>query len=555
MRVQPRHENGIVRKMNVSLRASTSCAMIQGLLRPDCYPHPAEHIEMLETHISWVFLAGAYAYKVKKPVDLGFVDFTSLERRHHFCDEELKLNRRLAPQLYLDVVEIHGSPDAPRINGPGPLLDYALRMRRFPQEALASRLLTDGRLTPALLDRLALRIAAFHEELPAATAGAPFGTCASVLQDACQNFEEIASLSRASRDSHLLARLRDWTEREFVVHYSDFRGRRASGMTRECHGDLHLRNIALIDGELVPFDCIEFNPGLRWIDVMSDVAFLFMDLLDRGADALAWRFLNTYLGEKGLYSSLTVLRFYLVYRATVRAKVHLMRARQAHVSHEESVRLMRLYRTYLELALRCTSLGRPAIVLMHGLSGSGKSTIALSLAQELGGVRIRSDLERKRLARLTWSAQTGSPIAGGLYGQDATQATYSRLTDAARAVVAAGHTAIVDAAFLMRAQRRALVELAARIRVPIVLVDVRAPRQLLRSRILSRAEAGTDPSEASLEVLEHQIATADPVLASENLPVIRVDGRKPLEPAALTAISSRIFAGRTVAEVRAISTA
>jgi predicted kinase len=158
----------------------------------------------------------------------------------------------------------------------------------------------------------------------------------------------------------------------------------------------------------------------------------------------------------------------------------------------------------------------------------------------LGGVRIRSDRERKRLARLTWTAQTGSPVAEGLYGQDATQATYSRLTDAARAVVAAGHTAIVDAAFLMRAQRRALVELAARIRVPIVLVDVRAPRQLLRSRILSRAEAGTDPSEASLEVLEHQIATADPVLASENLPVIRVDGRKPLDPAALTAISSRL---------------
>ena len=143
-------------------------------------------------------------------------------------------------------------------------------------------------------------------------------------------------------------------------------------MTRECHGDLHLRNIALIDGELVPFDCIEFNPGLRWIDVMSDVAFLFMDLLDRGADALAWRFLNTYLAEKGLYSSLTVLRFYLVYRATVRAKVHLMRARQAHVSHEESVRLIRLYRTYLALARRCTSLGRPAIVLMLWAVGLGQ---------------------------------------------------------------------------------------------------------------------------------------------------------------------------------------
>ncbi len=299
---------------------------------------------MLETHISWVVLAGAYAYKIKKAVNLGFCDFATLEKRRTACEEELRLNRRLAPRLYIDVVEIRGTPEAPRIDGPGPVLEYAVRMHRFPQEALASRMLAEGRLTRELMDALALDVARFHAALPSAPPESAFGTAASALHDACENFDQIEALLPYAREDDTLVALRDWCEREFNLQRGHIEARRAAGMIRECHGDLHLGNIVSIDGALVPFDCIEFNPRLRWIDVMSEVAFLFMDLMDRGADALAWRFLNAYLEADGAYRALAVLRFYIVYRAMVRAKVHLIRALQENAASAERSRLIKQYR-------------------------------------------------------------------------------------------------------------------------------------------------------------------------------------------------------------------
>jgi aminoglycoside phosphotransferase family enzyme/predicted kinase len=519
--------------------------MIAALLRPEVYPHPAEHIRMLETHISWVFLAGAYAYKIKKPVDLGFLDFTTIEKRRHFCDEELRLNRRLAPELYIDVVELRGQPEAPRFGGNGPLFDYALRMRRFPQKALASRMLADGRLTADLIEALAKRLARFHLALPALPPHLPHATTEVVLRDACQNFEQIAAmLSADTRGLEELAALRDWTEREFMLCYREIQRRREAGMVRECHGDLHLRNIVEVDGELVPFDCIEFNAGFRWIDVMNEVAFLFMDLLDRGADALAWRFLNAYLEENGDYAGLSVLRFYIVYRAIVRAKIHLLRACEPNVDEAESSRLRNTYASYLALAQRCTTFGRPAILLMHGLSASGKSTVALALAQELGALRMRSDVERKRLHGLPPLARTHSAVSSGLYGQDATQATYARLAEAARAVVTSGYTAIVDATFLMRRQRAVLRELADTTGAPVALVHVCTPEPRLRARIALRAAEGRDASEADLAVLDRQLATAEAITPDENIPVVTLDGRHALDAAGVAAVADCVFGAR-----------
>jgi uncharacterized protein len=530
--------------MNAPPSRITAPPVVAALLRPDAYPHPAENIEMLETHISWVFLAGVYAYKVKKAVEMGFLDFTTLEKRRQFCEEELRLNRRLLPQLYLDVVEIRGSAGALEIAGRGPVLEYAVRMRRFPQEALASRMLADGRLTRELVERLAMRMAHFHAGLSPAPPALAYGTTASVLRDACENFDQLAAMLPQRYDSDRLPMIRDWTEREFMLRYGEIHKRRDAGMTRECHGDLHLRNVVLVDGELVPFDCIEFNPGLRWIDLMSEVAFLFMDLLDRGADALAWRFMNAYLETNGMYSGLAVLRFYVVYRAMVRAKIHLIRSSQQNLVSAESSRLKDVYESYVRLAQRCTMLGRPGILLMHGFSGCGKSTIALSLAEELGAVRIRSDVERKRLHGLTPFARSHSTVSSGLYGQDATHATYTRLAEATRTVVTAGYTAIVDATFLLRAHRAELRDVAESTGVPIALLDVRAPQALLHSRLAARAANAHDPSEANLAVLEHQIATAEPVVNDEELPVLTLDGGRTLDTVAVAAISHRLFGAR-----------
>jgi aminoglycoside phosphotransferase family enzyme/predicted kinase len=451
------------------------------------------------------------------------------------------------------VVEIRGSAGALHIGGPGPVLEHALRMRRFPQEALASRMLADGRLTRDLIERLAARVAAFHATLPPVSAEQPFGTTRAVLHDVWQNFEQIGKLLPHAGLDYSLAATRDWTEREFMLRYSEIQRRRDAGMTRECHGDMHLRNIVALEGELVPFDCIEFNPALRCIDVMNEVAFLFMDLLDRGADALAWRFLNAYLEASGTYAGLEVLRFYVVYRAMVRAKVHLMRASQNNVDDAEASRLRNAYRSYLALAERCTTLGRPAILLMHGFSGCGKSTVASSLTAELGAVQVRSDVERKRLRGLAPLARTQSAVASGLYGQDATQATYAKLAEAVRTVVTAGYTVIADAAFLKRAQRAMLRDVAVSTGVPIAVVDVTAPMWLLRSRIAARAARGNDPSEASLAVLDHQLATADPIEDDEALPVIRIDGRRALDAVGVAAVLHALFSAPRVIDPLALS--
>ncbi len=519
--------------------AQTS-ALIEALLQPQCYPHTVQSVERLETHISWVFLTGPYAFKIKKPVSLGFLDFTSLEARRRYCEEELRLNRRLTPDLYLDVVEIRGSPHAPRIAGHGPVLEYAVRMRQFPQEALANRLLARGELTPELVTSFARRIAEFHAQLPPALPESLYGTPELVRHHAQDNFEQISSLLESSEAHEALEFVRDWTEREFMLRDGELRERRSAGMVRECHGDLHLGNIVLLNGELVPFDCIEFNPNLRWNDVMSEIAFVMMDLLDRGAPRLAWLFLNSYLEATGVYSGLSVLRFYLVYRAMVRAKVHLMRAQQSAADPAEQRRLMAAYRSYVELATRCAELGRPALVLMRGFSGSGKSTVAQELVQALGAVHVRSDVERKRLHGLKPMERTGSAIGSGLYGQNSTEATYARLAEAARVVARAGYTAIVDATFLQRSQRAQLRAVADALGVPLAVVDVQALDAVLRERIARRATENRDPSEATLEVLKRQTASAEPIQPDEHFAVICVNGHEDLTASAIDNLVRRL---------------
>ena len=258
----------------------------------DAFEHPAQRFEVLETHISWVVLTGDYAYKIKKPLDLGFLDFTQLAARKHFCDEELRLNRRFAPQLYLDVVAVvakRGSEASPKVFGDGNVIDYAVKMREFPQSAMASRLLPGGAISSAMIDALAEKIAAFHGEAGYAARGSPYGTQEAVITPSHENIGQLEPLLPDAESREKLALLRAWTDAEFQKHWTLFGERQTEGFVRECHGDLHLGNIVAINGELTPFDCIEFNPSFRWIDVMNEVVFLVMDFMDRGHAALVRR--------------------------------------------------------------------------------------------------------------------------------------------------------------------------------------------------------------------------------------------------------------------------
>jgi aminoglycoside phosphotransferase family enzyme/predicted kinase len=482
---------------------------------PRCYPHAVDRVELIETHISWIFLAGDYAYKLKKPVNLGFLDFSTLQARRHYCTEELRLNRRTAAELYLDVVPVAGTVDAPRIGAAGPAIDYALKMRRFPQEALADRLAARGELGPARIDAMAAVIAGFHAAIPAAPARSAFGSARSVAAPALRNIDAIEALVSDPEDHERLERLRAWTRSEAARNREAFSTRKRGGCVRECHGDLHLRNIVFLDDRPVPFDCIEFSPELRWIDVMSEVAFLVMDLLDHRLDAAAWRLLNGYLEATGDYAGLRVLRFYLVYRAMVRAKIACIRLGQARSGDGEHVSLQREYRGYLALAESLARTPQTFLILMHGLSGSGKTTVSQGLLERTGAVRVRSDVERKRLHGLAPGARGGSGFQAGLYAPAATRKTYTRLRQLARGIVESGRPALVDAAFLSRRERSAFAALARELRVPLAIVSCSAPESELRRRVQNRLAANKDASEAGMTVLERQLAVQEPLQEDE----------------------------------------
>jgi uncharacterized protein len=471
-------------------------------------------LPILETHISYVLLTGEFAYKIKKAVNLEFLDFTTLEARRFFCGEELRLNRRLAPSIYLDVVPISGTVDAPVLGGSGPALEYAVRMTQFDEEGLLSRVIARDELTATRVDALAAVVASFHATTPRAGADLPYGGLEAVMESARQNFSQLSPVVTDPGDRSKLEQLRDWTEREGATRAAAFVGRRADGFVRECHGDLHLGNIAIVDGQITLFDCIEFNAAMRWIDVMSDVAFLVMDLRDRNRLDLAGRFLSAYLESTGDYSGLQVLLFYVTYRAVVRAKIAALRMDQT-TSPDQRRDLSGECRTYLDLAVRGTQSVAPTVVITHGVTGSGKTTRAEALVESLGAIRIRSDVERKRRLGLDPMARTNSPIGGGLYTADADRQTYAHLAALTRTVVECGYTVVVDAAFLKRWQRDLLRDFAASRGLRFVIADCSAPPAALRERVMRRTERGHDASEATLAVLEHQLATEDPLSADE----------------------------------------
>jgi aminoglycoside phosphotransferase family enzyme/predicted kinase len=408
------------------------------------------------------------------------------------------------------------------MGGTGEAIEYALKMKRFPQEALADSAARRGGLGALQIDAIAAALAAFHTAAPAAPEGSAFGTPDRVAAPALENFEQIGVLAADRDGAAQLQRLRSWTLNESSRLRETFAARKRDGFVRECHGDLHLRNIVFLDGRPVPFDCIEFNPGLRWIDVMNEVAFLVMDLLEHGLNAAAWRFLNAYLETTGDHAGLRVLRYYLVYRAVVRTKVACIRARQGADPAARGASDQQ-YRDYLALAESLTAPGQRALIVMHGLAGSGKSTIAQAMLERLGALRLRSDVERKRLHGLAAQARTHADPYAGIYAPESTRLTYDRLKLLVREIVESGYPAIVDAAFLWRAERDAFRALARELKARFLIASCRAPEAVLRRRVARREAAMKDASEAGVAVLENQIATQELLGAEELMHTVPID--------------------------------
>ncbi|MDD5180399.1 MAG: AAA family ATPase [Gallionellaceae bacterium] len=493
---------------------STQRKLVAALLDGRRYPHSIKSVRLIETHISWVLLAGRYAYKIKKALDLDFLNFTTLEARRFYCDEEIRLNRRLAPEIYLDAIPVGGNPKAPEL-GAQPAIEYAVRMRRFASARQMDRLVAQGKVLPGHMDSLAATLARFHGGLPAAETGSAFGSAAAIHSAAMQNFEQLQLLLKEPADQQVVEELRHNTIIAHAACEKFFGERRAQGHVRECHGDLHLGNIVLIGHEPVPFDGIEFNPALRWIDVMNEVAFLVMDLLHRKQPELAYRFLNAYLEGTGDYSGVSVLRYYVAYRAAVRAKIGAIRASQAGLSEHDTADALATCRSYLALAGASLARRQPALIITHGLPGSGKTTFAQTALERLQAIRIRSDVERKRLFGLAPLADSRSQIGNGMYSADATRRTYTRLHELARELLRAGFTVIVDAAFLKQEERRQFRELAHDLAVPFAIASMQASKATLNARIMQRHKEAKDASEAGIAVLEMLQAAQEPLLPQE----------------------------------------
>lgn len=501
--------------------------LIAALLRPEAYPHATAAVELIETHISWVLLTGVYVYKIKKPVNFGFLDFSTLEKRRFYCKEELRLNQRFSREIYLEVVPVTGNPSMPQMDGEGPAIEYAVKMRQFAAGSLLSERAERGQLDRDDIDGIATALGAFHRTALIADADSDFGAPQTIRHWCEENFDHIAPLMRdASSEMPPVERLQAWVREELQRKSGIMEQRRQQGLVRECHGDLHLGNIARIDDRITPFDCIEFNPMLRWIDVISEIAFVLMDLDYRGFDSFSWRLLNAYLQQTGDYAGLQVLRYYLAYRALVRAKVALLSEQQLtddgarRHKHEEFAR-------HIALALRYTEAGRPLLLLTHGFSGSGKSFHAARLAEETGAIHLRSDIERKRLFGFAALDNTGSAAQDGIYTAAAGVWTYQHLADMAAIALQAGFHVIVDATFLQRKQRELFYNMAQHLAVPLRILDFTADVATLQLRIAQRRQLQNDASEATVEILERQLVTAEAFDSREGEYIIAVDTEQP----------------------------
>ncbi|WP_369600909.1 AAA family ATPase [Hahella sp. SMD15-11] len=498
--------------------------LIRALENPAVYPHPAEAVQRVETHISWVLLTGTHAYKIKKPMDFGFLNFTTLEARRYYCEEEVRLNRRTAPELYECIVSFCGTPESPVIHEGirDDAFEYGIRMKQFRPDEVLDEVPIDHPDMPRWMDELADTLAALHASASVADGSVSFGDPDEVWAPVQQNFEQISPLLQDDQERRRLENIAAWARDTFERLAPLMAGRKARGFVRECHGDVHLGNVACVDNHIRLFDCIEFNESFRWTDTWCDLAFLLMDLEDRGRDDLASRVLNRYLEQTGDYEGLQLLAFYKSYRAMVRCKIALLTLANPELGPDSRRELEVRYTNYIELAERYMQLPKRFCIAMCGLSGSGKSTVSGELLETMHAIRIRSDVERKRLFGL--SPRDNSQAAGkNIYTPEATQRTYDRVAELAGQVLDCGYPVIADATYLRRAERATIEQVAEDRAVPFVLVRCTAPEALIEKWLTERKARGEDPAEADVDVFRKQKTAMEALSEEENRHCLSVD--------------------------------
>lgn len=492
--------------------------LIQKMLQTEFYSHGVQQpVQLIQTHISYVLLTGEFAYKIKKAVSFGFLDFTTLEKRQHFCQEELRLNRRLSPELYLAVIPIvfdgvryHFAEAADLTDA---VVEYAVQMRQFPQSGLFSHLFQSGELTPELVQQLARAVADFHAIAITNDEIQAYGSPDAVRQVEHNNLQISIPFIGRSQTQKQYDETQTFTHQFCQEHAQWLTQRQLDCKIRECHGDLHLNNVCLYQNKIQIFDCIEFNQDFRNIDVIYDAAFMVMDLTFQGRFDLANLFLNTYLEQAGDYWSAALLPLYLTMRAYIRGNVNALALDDPDIGESEKQSCLERSRAYYGLAWRYTQRASGQIILMSGLSGSGKSTVARQIAQQINAIHIRSDAVRKRLAGISLqSREDDSSMNGGLYTPEMTQLTYGRILELGIFLAQQGWSVILDAKYDRRSLRQAVLEIAKTTQLPIQIVQCTAPPAVLRERLRHRSG---DISDATDELLDSQIQAEEQLTGQE----------------------------------------
>jgi aminoglycoside phosphotransferase family enzyme/predicted kinase len=496
--------------------------LIQQMQQPGFYPHPVQApIQLLQTHISYVFLTGEYAYKVKKPLNFGFLDYSTLEKRQHFCQEELRLNQRGAAEIYLEVLPITLVGERFQLGGSGTPVEYVVKMRQFPQEALLTALYERGELTETLLEQLAKVLADFHRTATTNEYIRSFGEVAQIRQAIDENYEQTEKYVGGPQTQEQLEQTRAYTDRLFAERPEIFTQRVVADRIRECHGDVHLRNIAYWNQRLWLFDCIEFNESFRFVDVMFDIAYIVMDLDARDRPDLSNRFLNAYLEQSGDWEGLQILPLYLSRQSYVRAKVTSFLLDDPTIPATAKQEAAQTAARYYRLAWDYTRPRFGRLLLMAGLSGSGKSTTARYLASKMGAIQIRSDAVRKHLGGIPLE-QRGS---SDLYTPEMTQKTYDRLLKMGLTLAQEGYTVLLDAKYDRQNQRQTAIAQAVAHQIPLQILYCDAPLEVLQQRLTQRTG---DIADATADLLPKQVM--EPFTDSEQPYITRIDTTQPIDP-------------------------
>jgi len=509
------------------------------LMRPEAYVETRGPVRMIQTHTSWVFLTGDYAYKVKKPVYFGFLDYRTLEQRKGFCEQELALNHRLSPDLYLGVLPITESQGRLHVGGKGKVVEYCLKMRELPQEAIMTQRLKRGEMSFALIDEIAGIVGRFHARAATSARISRFGAFDTVKFNWDENFSQTDEFQGKTIDRAAFRNIRDVVERFLEERAGLLEKRIREKRVRECHGDLHSGNIFIADeppaashrppatSRVRIFDCIEFNPRFSCCDVASEIAFFVMDLEYHGEKDLANYFVDRYIGATGDWGMLQLLDFYKCYRAYVRGKVRSFNLKDPGIGPSDKRRAAQVARKYFRLAADYarTMFDRPALVLMAGLPGVGKTYLGTRVAKHLNSYHLRSDIIRKELMSVPVGEHRFEGTGKGIYTSNISGRTYEEMLARGGKYLRQGRSVILDATFSFASSRRECAALAERMDARFLMVNCTCPVQVAIARINKR-RGEFSFSDATPEVYYHIRKNFDSFERSRHL--VTVNTAKPI---------------------------